>query len=346
MPLYYPKQEYQIGGNIASSTNYIYSGNMTLAGGNNVTLSQGENAITISGSNIGTGSFWPDLPPYLLPIFNGNVGNANAATSAGTGTNSTLTNYTMYYYICPQFIPINLTYQSILFAANDLNQNTLTSKYLIYSGGIYSNNNGTLSLIQDYYGGYNYNNTTGGTYTTSNTAGTSTNTYNNYSLSMWSASTAGASTNSVYGFGFAGVSTATFYTTTFNNTGTNLAQIISAGLFRLDNNSKIVNLTGGNYWFLFGHHELGGIYFNMMYRANTTNAQLNFSYTELGLNTNAIINSYPLIGSLSSTYSSASNTASMFLLPKSIATSLISSNSFTPVFVFYNNSTASSTTGA
>jgi hypothetical protein len=77
MPLFIPPINIVPGGNTAGATASISSGTFTLAGGNNITLSQAGNAITISGGAGGGG--------FHLTI-SGNTAGVGAIVSSGTLT--------------------------------------------------------------------------------------------------------------------------------------------------------------------------------------------------------------------------------------------------------------------
>ena len=306
MPLYYPPVNLSVGGNSTSSgAGYIKvsSGTVFLAGGNNVTLSQAGNAVTISGSANANGgiiaSYWPDIFPL--------VSTYSTLYAGSISTVATQSTYTFSLYIQPFIVPYGVVYTNIGMLVSNSTQAGTGSATHIWSAGIYSNNASTLSLIKDYYGGVYL----------------SQSSQTSCKYTVWTASTAGASTDTI---GFAGISTASLQ----SGNGVSNGSVSGNRYVRIDNNASSITLTGGNYWFVFGNFYLtssSNIYSNVGW----AQASAGPPTQEQELGVSSATNSYfgSLIsawGAISTTYSSASNTATMFLLPTSINTANISSS--------------------
>ena len=315
MPLYYPPTNYTIGGNSTSGgAGYakISSGTMTLAGGNNITLSQAGNNITISAANITvtgipTLSFWPDIiapvstaTQFLNTYYSG-------STSSGAGANSTQSGYTFSLYAQPFVLPCNLIYNSIMMILVNTATSQTAQGTQIWSAGIYSNNASTLSLIQDYYGGM-YLSTNG----------------LSILFTIWTASTAGATSNAS---GWGGISTASLRTG--SNTGVWASCFQNDRYVRIDNNTVGITLTGGNYWYVFGNFNGSGVSGAPAWASpyKFTSLTATSMFTELGANTSLSNNTLMSgFGAFSTTYTSQSTAATMFKLPTNIALTNISTS--------------------
>ncbi len=91
MPINSPKVNFSVGGNTAGASTLVNSGTLTLAGGNNITLSQNGNAITISGPTTVAQSAQPVAASGANGSFSfstlvfSNSNNVSFSTVAGSG---------------------------------------------------------------------------------------------------------------------------------------------------------------------------------------------------------------------------------------------------------------------
>ena len=288
MPLYYPPANVTIGGNSTSGgAGYalISTGTVNLAGGNNITLSQAGNSITVygAGGNNITASYWPDVFPASTSALTYYSG----SLSVGAAAASTNTSYTVSYYIQPFVLPCNIAYTQVGLVVNYGTSAGTGSATNLWSLGIYSNNASTLSLIQDYYGGIYV----------------SQNSQTSCNYLVWAGN---STTNNILQF-VNGVTNASYSKTRY---------------VRVDNNGIGVTLTGGNYWFIFGH-----FFFTSSSNIMQNNGWMNSSQfaggvpaLELGNTSNSyrgtLMSGW---GVISSTYASLSSATTFSPVPQSIA---------------------------
>src|SRR3954462_13217913 len=123
--------------------------NWTLAGGNNITLSQSGNAVTVSGANAGGGgtvSMYPQLPPAVV-----NSVPLTQSTSQGAGGGSTQSSATQWAWVTPIVLEANVVANNIRMAGSHSIQSGATGSSGTYKFGgtfaLYTRTASTLNSV-------------------------------------------------------------------------------------------------------------------------------------------------------------------------------------------------------
>lgn len=151
MPLSSPYHRVTFGGNSTSGgAGYalISTGTLTLAGGNNITLSQAGNAVTISGAAGGVISMWPVQPEQM-----------SYSATIGSGA-SAATQTTVTAWVFPMAIPAALNFNNIRIPISiSLSASASSLQYTFQVGasfGLYTLNVSSMSLCTSWSNNMTY----------------------------------------------------------------------------------------------------------------------------------------------------------------------------------------------
>ncbi len=282
-----------LSGNTAGVLANISSGTMYLAGGNNVTLSQNANSVTISGAPATTLSLWPSPLPASTAVSTYYSG----STSQGAGGNSTQSGYTFSIYLSPVVVDYPLAYTQLMAPISNNTAAGTGSVTMLWSFGLYSKNDNTLSKVDDFYGGM----------------WLSQNSITAQTWSIFTFSTAGVT--SANSSGFAGLSTASLRTAQGN---------VSAsiqGVRRLKIEVPTNTITKGHYWFGMAFYSLStgaNVYSNVGWVQNAVVSSQNVAELGQATNSNSLTAFLLGHGNISTTFTSVSDAANFFAMPNEI----------------------------
>jgi hypothetical protein len=283
-------------------------GTYWMQGGNNITLSQitsnnGSHTLIVSGPSDGTGSMWP----HPFPISTAVSTYYSGSTSQGAGGGSTKTGYTFSLYAVPMIMPLALAFSELRIGVSNTRSTAGTGSVThLYSVGFYTDNASTLSLVKGYYGGLGF----------------SQNSITAQTFKLFTMSTGSLSAAASGGYG--GLrSDGTIYSSQGNiSANSQMDGLPGVKFVRVDNGSA-TTLTAGQYYCVFGFASASAsvnVYANVGILQSGAISSNNIP--DLGRENSTQTSNYlPAWGAISTTFTSASDTASWFALPNAIAIS-------------------------
>jgi hypothetical protein len=283
-----------LSGNTAGVLANISSGTLYLAGGNNITLSQDANSVTVSGPAAPVVFQYPAFIPSSA-VFSSYY---SGSTSQGAGGNSTLSGYTFSIYLIPAPIDCAVAYSAALHPVSFNTAAATGSATFIWTCGIYSHNNGTLSKFDDWFGGMLF----------------SQNSLTAQTWSIFTFSTAGATTGN--NSGFAGLSTESI-----RSSQGNVSAVLTGPKYLHIPTGGTTTASAGNYWFALANCIVTTVSAQTGLSWGQSNAWTSSMMGEFGAASNTGSRSASLMrphGVISTTYTSASDAASFFAFPNSI----------------------------
>ena len=309
--LYTLQDAVSLSGNTTGTLANINSGTCYLAGGNNITLSQNANSVTVSGRGA-VMSIWPPRWGGIASTAVSTMNTGSTATAGGVNT----TNYTFSIYMVPLILPYPVAFSAVRIPISNQTVTGTGSVTHVYSAGFYTNNNSTLSLLQDYYGGLflSQNSQTASTY------------------SLWT-----ISTNTQVSQGNAGAMQGLAVSSISSSQGNFSNQSYLNGLvkhFPIQNGTLTITLGAGHYWYALGFYSMSSNsnIFSQVGILNS-NAISSTVLMDLGAQTSATLASLQGWGVATVAYSSSNNAATWFPLPSSVAISdMISTSNSAQLF--------------
>jgi hypothetical protein len=290
-------------GNTAGTLASINSGTLFLAGGDNITLSQSGNTVSIvgaantggtSGGNNNAASW--SMFPYPLPASTAGSTYYSGSTSQGAGGASTQTGYTFSIYFVPIQLPVPVVFSEMRMPISYNTAAGTGSATVLWSLGIYSNNNSTLSKVEEGYGGIfvSQNSVTANTF------------------SVFTYSTAGNTSNSANPF--AGLSTSSI-----NSSQGNVSAFLQ-GAKNIEVHVGTTTLTAGNYWLALANciRTSGAAIATVSW--GQSNAWSSAVPGEFGAHTSNAVTGWIAqpFGAISTTFTSVNSGANFFGLPNSV----------------------------
>lgn len=266
----------------------------TVSGATNCSVTVNTSGVSVNVPQ-GTLSMWPDVLPASTAVSTYYSG----STSQGAGGASTQTGYTFSLYAVPLPLPQAVAFSEIRLGVSNNTAAGTGSVTHLWSGGFYTNNASTLSLVKAYYGGLFL----------------SQNSQTSQTFSVFTFSTGGATAGG--NGGFAGLAASSVYSRAVANMSSDSQMF---GRLQFAPFGAATTLTAGQYYFVFGFKSVSSganVYSNVGWLQS--NAIQSINVPDLGRENSTQTSNYlPAWGAISTTFTSVSNQASFFPLPNAI----------------------------